>query len=149
MKKVLNSLVILVLVISLTGCSGAKSRYVEPATVGGLTGAAAGAATGAVVGSAIANGDVIASAWLGAGIGLPVGALAAIYLQMEEEKTILEQNEEIINANRDQILAKDEYLKLMQRQVEQDLRNLNLNDVTPVDPTEEPYYLGPTIGVYR
>jgi hypothetical protein len=149
MKKVFTVVTSLVLLLALTGCSSSKSRYLEPAAVGGAGGAAAGAATGALVGSMIANGDVIASAWLGAGIGLPLGAALAVYLQMEEEKTTLELNEAIINANQSLILDKQAQLLALRQRVENDLRDLNLDYQSPRDPNEDKLYLGPTIGVYR
>lgn len=149
MKKVFSVLFSLVLLSALSGCSGSKARYLEPAAVGGAGGAAAGAASGALVGSMIANGDVVASAWLGAGIGLPLGAALAVYLQMEEEKTTLELNDAIINANQNLILTKQAELYALRQRVESDLRDLNLNYQSPVDPNEEKLYLGPTIGVVR
>jgi hypothetical protein len=149
MNKVLTGFLISVLLVGLVGCSGHNARYVEPATVGGVSGALAGAGTGALIGSMIASGDVGASALLGAGIGLPIGAAALVYYQMQQEETELERNEDIINSNRQLILLKEESILALKSQVESDLRGLNLDYKTPVDPNEGKLYLGPTIGVYR
>ena len=90
-----------------TSCGYVNSTHVT----GGLLGSAAGAGTGAAVGSLISNGDIAASAGLGALIGLPVGiAVAALYEQYQEEQEY--------KAVQNQIIQNQELLAERQREID-------------------------------
>jgi mannitol-specific phosphotransferase system IIBC component len=132
-----------ILVIQLSACSSSQSRYVEPGMTGGAGGAAIGAGTGAIIGSVIANGDIASSALLGAGIGLPVGAALAIYLQQQEDQKELRENDRVINYNKDLIIGREAEIARLKRSVTDDSHSLDLN----YGNDSEKLYLGPSLSI--
>ncbi len=142
LMKVFKVLAPTLLSLALIGCS--ENKYANAAVVGGVTGAAVGAGTGAAIGSAISHGDVGASALLGAGVGLPVGILSAVAIQSMMEKSEIEKNNDIIQANYQYIMTRQREIdELRERLTEDSLR------LTPDKSLRSDIYTGPTIGVYN
>lgn len=122
------------------GCTSLRTRgdYVFE---GGAYGALAGAATGTAIGAAISNGDIAASALLGAGVGIPVGIIAALIIKNSQDGSILAANNEIIRNNQYRIGE-------TQRQIESERESL-LAETSGMesDPSRRGYqYLGPSVG---
>ena len=92
----------LLLIVILAGCS--VSPRANSGIKGGAVGGAVGAGAGALVGAVIANGDIVASAGMGAVVGIPVGVMIALYLHDDKERQILEANNSIIRANHQRVL---------------------------------------------
>ena len=131
------------LLIAGTACSTANDPYVESAAIGGVSGTLVGAGTGAAIGAMISNGDIAASALLGAGIGLPVGILAGIAYQNYTEESQLEENNRIIAQNFEYIKAREEKLLSMREEVLSDFQTIEADTGY-----RDYYYTGATLGGY-
>lgn len=104
----------------------------------GLAGAALGGGTGAAVGSMISNGNVLASAGLGAAIGLPAGlALGSYYMEHLEQQRLVEQRLKVIEQQRE-LFRNERELERIREQVwvdipkdlDQDRRNIYFDGET-------------------
>lgn len=125
-------------------CSTYKSDPVKDAAIGtGVAGTFIGAGAGALIGAAISNGDIGASALLGAGIGLPVGVLAGAWYarsmmddRLAEYDDTIRRNDEIIESQRKEIDS-------LRKQTDYDSRHLDIrmNNM-------ERIHNGPSIGNY-
>lgn len=115
LPKYMNRIGVLFCALSLGACSFNVTDPIHTGIAGGAGGAALGAGTGALIGSVISAGDVGASALLGAGVGLPIGAgigyyyvatknkreLAALDAEIESNQSIIDSTEaELIEARR-------------------------------------------------
>ena len=139
-----KKLLILTLSLCISACSFSNDPYYQYGTVGGLTGMGVGVGTGALVASLIANGDLAGSALLGGAVGLPLGILAGVAYRASLEKSELEENNELIKANAEYIMA---------RQVEIDRQREELIDnsfrIQPNIALRDEIYTGATIGWYN
>jgi hypothetical protein len=109
------------------GCYRVPYRPVEA----GLTGGAIGATTGGLIGATIANGDIVASAGLGAVVGIPTGiVLGSRYLaekenernlaiahQTHEQKLLIERNSDEIKIFREKLLLEEPSLPAKNRRI--------------------------------
>lgn len=140
-QKVLSLAIITgVLTGSLSGCS---SFHAAPLAIGSVGGAAAGAGTGALIGTVIANGDVAASALLGGAVGIPIGlALGALY-DYNSEKSVSERKRVEINANQDEIFARQRQLDTLREQLRNDTPGYS-----PPDSERQYHYNGASFGNY-
>jgi hypothetical protein len=111
LNKISQKLILLGLISTLGGCAVSNPTLWET----GLAGGVAGAGTGALVGHLIEDGNIAASAGLGALIGLPAGlAIGQYYVQHLEEQKLAHEKQAI----------KDRQIEIFnnERQLE-DLRN--------------------------
>lgn len=128
-------------IISMASCSTLKREAGKDPVTDGLVGGLAGATAGGLTGAVIANGDVAASALLGAGIGVPAGILMGMAYQWyfvervyERNKDVLEENEMTLARNRAII---EEYRKELMAEA----------DNFQPDPEKKEYlYSGPSLG---
>ncbi|MCB0328143.1 MAG: hypothetical protein KDD70_00730 [Bdellovibrionales bacterium] len=124
-----------------SSCGFNSTNPSHTATAGGLGGAVVGAGTGAIIGSVIANGDVGMSALLGAGIGLPAGALVGYYYTATANERELGRLDGILEANQEVIDAEEASLRELRRQVSDESFL-----VQPDSSYREELYTGPTLG---
>ena len=132
------------LVCSLSGCgilssSGPSSEYASNAVVGTV----AGAAIGTAIGAAIEDGDIANSAMLGAGVGLAVGVVGTYAYKKIKIHNQIVGNDEAIEANRNEILAKQSELDSMRAAAIDDSRDIEFDKSRP-----QRVYEGPTLGLY-
>jgi len=119
------------------------SSTTQGATYGGLGGAAVGAGTGALVGTMLTAGDVGASALLGAGIGLPVGAAVGYYYVKNKNEAELRENQRLIDLNHSTIVQRERELTELRERAELD------SFTTEIDSSlQDDLYLGPSLGNY-
>ena len=131
------------LVAVLSSTSGCSSFHATPLAVGTVGGAAAGAGTGAIVGALIANGDVAASALLGGAVGIPIGlALGALY-DYNSEQSVQARYQAEINANQEEIFARQRDLDALREQLRDQTPGYNPNDAN-----RQYHYNGATFGNY-
>jgi len=113
----------------------------------GFGGAALGAGTGAAIASAISNGDVAASAGLGAAIGFPAGivlALAADAFWTPGSSKEADFAEDIA-ANQQEIYENNKTIEELRRQANEEIPQGN-----PPSYNRQKIYDGPTLGnMYR
>jgi len=92
LNKISQKLVLLGTIGTFGGCALSNPTLWEA----GLAGGAAGAGTGALVGSIIEDGNIVASAGLGALIGVPAGlAIGQYYVQHLEEQKLAQERQAI------------------------------------------------------
>jgi hypothetical protein len=135
----------LILILSLSLFLACSSRTNKSAAISGaVVGTGVGAVTGVVVGSTIANGDVLGSALLGAGIGLPTGALAAVAYKYYVIDKPIRVNNNIIQENYEAIVSRQEVMD----QIREELLHESFL-IQPNEQYRDYMYLGPTIGRLR
>jgi uncharacterized membrane protein len=137
MPKILYCLPILMFV---GGCS---SLHAGPVAAGGAVGTAAGAGTGAIIGSVIANGDIGASALLGAGIGLPAGLIIGAIYDYYSEESVAERKRDLIKENQAQIFARQREIDALRDQI-----RYEGPQGLPDEQLREYHYNGATLGNY-
>lgn len=141
-----SKIYILILALSLTAfssCSNGPQSYSvgQTAAATGLAGGAIGAGSGALVGMAISNGDVAASALLGAGIGVPVGLAAGAIYAATANQRVLNRNNSIIDRNRGEILKRQEEINQLRDELIMDSKLMDADETLRSD-----QYIGPTLG---
>jgi len=102
-----------------------------------------GAGTGALVGTMLTAGDVGASALLGAGIGLPVGAALGYYYVKNKNEAELKENQRLIDINHSSIVQRERELIELREQAELDSFTIEIDSSLQDD-----LYLGPSLGNY-
>jgi len=132
-------------VVVLVGCAGhgQGNSIQQSAATGGLLAAGLGAGTGALVGNLIKNGDATKSALLGAGIALPIGALAGTAYKVHQDNKQFERNQETINQNH-------EHLARTRREMQQMRESMDMEAASfAIDEARVDYnYSGPSLGNY-
>lgn len=146
MKSLLFTLSILGLALGfMTGCTLSRTSPRDMAKAGSVYGGLAGAGSGALIGAVIPAGDVAASALLGTGVGIPVGAVMAYYAVSSENERELSRLDGIIERNEDDLQQKRLEIIEMRRQV-YDESALIIPDRSRRD---SDLYIGATLGRTR
>lgn len=131
---------VFVLAICLCTLSSCGAGYQTAAW--GVGGTAVGAGAGALVGSLISNGDILASAGLGAGVGLASGVLIGFVKDRREAARVARINRKLDSFDR----------MIYSQQLEIESQYGELKDTSQVgdvnESLSEPIYDGPSIGVY-
>lgn len=100
--------------ISVSGCSSTWGS----AAAGGAAGAAVGAGAGTAIGAA--TGNMGAGAIAGAGIGIPIGIAAGVLYHDHEQERQVAERDQMIQANREQIIRTQEALDEQRNDAERD-----------------------------
>jgi hypothetical protein len=103
------------LCISLCSCGMLSDSNSDASDIalGAVVGTAAGAGIGAAIGSAITNGNVEKSLYLGAGVGLAVGAVGTYaYREIKVRNTIIDNDEKIATNKSDIVTGQSEVDRL-------------------------------------
>lgn len=134
LNKIRRKVILLGLISTLGGCALSNPTLWET----GLAGGAAGAGTGAIVGSIIQDGNIAASAGLGALIGVPAGlALGQYYVQHLEEQKLAQEKQairdrqlEIFNNERELENLRNEIRSESVVELDRDRRNVQFDGET-------------------
>lgn len=124
------------------GCAIFESPYAKSGAIGGASGALVGAGSGALIGAVIANGDIAASATLGAAIGLPAGILLGVAYQYYTEETELDENNSEIVQNYQYIVERQRQINELREEIAIDYQTIRVDRRA-----RDQIYVGPTIGV--
>lgn len=112
----------------------------------GFGGAAVGAGTGALIASSISNGDIAASAGLGAAIGFPAGiilCLAADALITPASSSSQDEFADEIAENQEKIYENNQRIQELRRDANEEIVEGN-----PPSYDRKKIYDGPTLGNY-
>lgn len=135
--------VICALLLLFSGCAFNEHDPVHGAAAGGLALGTVGAGTGALIGAAISNGDIAASALLGAAVAVPIGIAAGAYYVSSQNERELELLNMEIGTNRDAIIANEkEILELRQSITDESF------EIHPNEELGEHLFTSPSIGNY-
>jgi len=121
--------------VTLLAACGPQAPILET----GFWGGAAGAGAGALIGSIISNGDVAASAGLGAAVGIPLAIGSnLIYTSYSMSKAIEDRS--------DEIKANQQYIFEAQKEIDRRRHQIRADAPAAPDPALEGGYLytGPT-----
>lgn len=132
------------LVVSVLFISTACSTYTESGALGAVVGGGVGAGTGAWIGHAMSTSTAAEGAWVGTAIGAPVGILTAVLIQAYLEKSEIDNNNEIIEANARYIAERQKRLDAAREALVEDSIT-----ITPNKNLRGEIYTGATIGVYN
>ncbi len=121
------------------GCAGTSTSTL-PYGVGGTV---VGGGVGALVGSLISDGDVAASAGLGAAIGLGTGLIVGAVLDSREAEKSEAMRAELVT-NQEAIILQDRELQDAYREVGEESQRQEIDDRQ-----HEKIYDGQTLGNYR
>jgi len=100
MQKYCAKLFVVLASVFTYGCAGMSSETTtDSALVGAGSGALIGAGAGAAIGATIKNGVVGRSAFAGGLIGIPVGAAVGVVAQSVIERSTINSNQQVIEAN--------------------------------------------------
>lgn len=123
----------------ITGCGYTPGQSLA---TDGIVGGAIGAGGGAIVGTLLKNGDVAASAALGAAVAVPVVVAASYYYQDFKKSRELSRNSNEISKNSRNILDRDAQIEELRKKVIDDSSEIRFDDDINFDPP----YTGATIG---
>lgn len=112
-----------------TAC-GPQAAIIETGFLGGV----AGAGTGAIIGSLISNGDVAASAGLGAAVGVPLAIGANLMYTSYSISKAAEERSEAIRANQ-------QYIYEAQKEIDRRRNQIRAEAPGEPDPALEGGYL--------
>lgn len=134
LKKISEKLILLGMIGTLGGCGLSNPTLWETSLAGG----AVGAGTGAIVGSIIPDGNIAASAGLGALIGVPAGlAIGQYYVQHLEEQKLAQEKQairdrqvEIFNNERELESLRNEIRGESVVELDRDRRNVQFDGET-------------------
>lgn len=127
-------------ILWLSACAPAGTNIYQDTAVGGLGAAAIGAATGSAIGAIIKNGDIAKSALLGTAIAVPIGMVAGATYSTYSENAQISENNELIQKNHAELVAREHELEEMRRSIKDD------SDILLVPEDVEHQYNGPTLG---
>ena len=126
-KQIFQTITLLFACTLFCSCSTYKHDPVKDAALGtGIAGTVIGAGSGAIIGAVISNGDIGASALLGAGIGLPAGVLAGAWYARSMMDDELQEYDDTIERNSEAIQTRQAEIDRLRRQTDLDSRSFDL-----------------------